>query len=353
MGREGKREFLKHPRVPLEPGKATAGELLERMSRTGFQGRKLGEALGVWKQMLVEKRNVVIMALSGAMVPAGMGRLVSFLLRKRAIDVLVCTGATLSHDLYEALGARHFLGTHMVDDAALLRHRIDRMYDVYADEDQFEVADKWVMSWAARTLKDDHPYTSREIVAGVGRALAKVPGAKRSVLRSAYEAGVPVFVPALADSSLGFSIMTGNRRNRRRIVVDMMRDCDEISRLVEVAPQTSVVIVGGGVPKNYVQQTAVIAGYEVGREQMHRLAVQITTDSPQWGGLSGCTLEESVSWGKYHPDAEMVTCYADATIALPFLVSALAEWKGLAQRVPPQFEWDRDPVRIRFRRPHA
>lgn len=343
-----KHDYLRHARVPVSPGRHTAKELLEEMSRTGFQGRKLGEAFLLWKRMLEEPKNVVIMALSGAMVPAGMGRLISFLLRKRAIDVLVCTGATLSHDLYEAMGAKHFLGSHHVDDTDLLRHRIDRVYDVYADEDRFYDTDHWVMHWA-ESLKDDHPYTSREIVAGIGKALRGKPGARDSVLVSAYESGVPVFVPALADSSLGFSLMFANRRKGKRIIVDMMRDVDEISRVAEAAKH-SVVIIGGGVPKNYVQQTAVIAGYEMRRDRMHRFALQITTDSPQWGGLSGCTLEESISWGKYTPGAEMVTCYTDATIALPMLVSALSEWKGLKGRTAPRFDWSGPRVKVAWGR---
>jgi deoxyhypusine synthase len=343
-----KREYLRHPRVPVSPDTHSVAELLDEMSATGFQGRKLGEAFEVWKRMLAERRNVIFMALAGAMVPAGMGALVAHLLRRRYVDVLVCTGATLSHDLYEALGGRHFLGTHMVDDAKLQHHRIDRVYDVYADEDRFYEADRWVMRWVREALDDRHPYSSREIVALIGQALQRKEKARRSVLVAAYEAGVPVFVPALGDSSLGFSIMFGNRRSGKKVIVDMMKDVDEITRIAEASPESSVVIVGGGVPKNYVQQTAVIAGYQTRHDRMHRLALQITTDSPQWGGLSGCTLEESVSWGKYHPDAEMVTCYADATIALPFLVSGLNEIRAEKWRNVPRFAFNNGKVAVSF-----
>jgi len=353
----GKKQYLKHARIPLRPDTHSVAELLDEMSGTGFQGRKLGEAFEVWKRMLVERKNVIFMSLAGAMVPAGMGTLLAHLLRRRYIDVLVCTGATLSHDLYEALGGRHFLGTHMVDDGALQKHRIDRVYDVYADEDRFYEADRWVMRWMRDALEDRTPYSSREIVAGVGKALLGKEKAKNSILVAAYESGVPVFVPALGDSSLGFSIMFGNRRSGKKVVVDMMKDVDEITRIAEASPQSSVVIIGGGVPKNYVQQTAVIAGYQTRHDRMHRLALQITTDSPQWGGLSGCTLEESVSWGKYHPDAEMVTCYTDATIALPFLVSGLTESRAEKWRDVPRFRFDNGKVQVDFgkrrRRPHS
>src|SRR3990172_5504941 len=156
--------------------------------------------------------------------------------------------------------------------------------------------------WRPALPRDAHggrrrpPDSAREIGAGVGKALRGKEKAKNSILVAAYESGVPVFVPALGDSSLGFSIMFGNRRAGKKVIVDMMKDVDEITRIAEASPQSSVVIVGGGVPKNFVQQTAVIAGYQTRHDRMHRLALQITTDSPQWGGLSGCTLEESVSW---------------------------------------------------------
>jgi len=343
-----KKEYLREPRKEIEAGTYTAGELLDMMSRTAFQGRKLGEALAIWKKMLSTRETVVFMGLSGAMVPAGMGRLVSYLIEHRGIDVLVTTGAALSHDLYQVLGSRHYLGTPMADDEELQDLRIDRVYDTYADEDGFYKADSWMMKHLADQLEDDKPYSTREIIDIIGREVCKIGHDGGSILATAHKCATPIFVPAFGDSSMGFALMMANRRRKRRIIVDMMRDVDQICQITQGNEETGVVLIGGGVPKNYIQQTAVVAGYETKREMMHTLGISITTDSPQWGGLSGCTFDESKSWGKYVKEAVTATCYCDATIALPMLVNGLAEWRGLKKRVPPKFNWTGKRLRMTY-----
>ena len=334
-----KSDYLKRPRSGLKARKRTIDELLDAMSLTAFQGRKLGEALNIWKKMILAPRTTIFMGLSGAMVPAGMGPLISFLIKKRAIDVLVTTGAALSHDLYEVMGFKHYIGTPRVNDDNLQVCRIDRVYDVYADEDGFLKADMWIADYLSRLLKDDFPYSSREVAEIIGRETSKINSSNHSILTAAYKHKVPIFTPAFGDSSIGFAMLFANRKYKRRIVVDTMRDVDQICRITEMAKSSGVVLIGGGVPKNYIQQTAVVAGYETNKELMHNFGIAITTDSPQWGGLSGCTFEESKSWGKYDPAAIFTTCYCDATIALPFLVNALAEWNEFRRRKPPQFNW--------------
>ena len=156
---------------------------------------------------------------------------------------------------------------------------------------------------------------------------------------AAYESGVPVFVPSYCDSGMGFSLMFSNRRRKRHIIVDHMRDVDESSRITEKSNHTSVIVVGGGVPKNFIQQTAVIASYQTRHDRTHDFAIQFTTDVPQWGGLSGSTFEEAQSWGKYNPHAKMVQCFVDATIALPVVTQALSQrFKRFRRRVP-KFNW--------------
>jgi len=343
-----KRQHLKHRRIEIEARRRSAGELLEDMAKTAFQGRKLGEALAVWKKMLSTPKMVVFMGLSGAMVPAGMGRLVSYLIEHRGIDVLVTTGAALSHDMYQVLGSKHFIGTPLADDEELQDLRIDRVYDTYADEDGFYRADNWVMTHLADKLEDDRPYSTRELVDIIGREASKIGHDGGSILSTAHRCRLPIFVPAFGDSSMGFALMMANRRRKRRIIVDMMRDVDQICQITQGNAETGVVLIGGGVPKNYIQQTAVVAGYETKREMMHNHGISITTDSPQWGGLSGCTFDESKSWGKYVKDAVTATCYCDATIALPMLVTALAEWDGLRRRVPPKFDWGGKRLKIAY-----
>jgi deoxyhypusine synthase len=333
-------QVLKHPTRPIEidPDK-TVSELVADMALTGFQGRKLGEAADVWTAMLKKRENVIWMGVAGAMVPAGMRELITYLIRRRMIDVFVTTGATLYHDAYETIGGRHFLGTDTIDNVMLRRHRIDRVYDVYADENRFYRLDNMIEKEFSARLQPGRPYSSREIMYEFGKWVSEKAKDTDGICVSAYECGVPVFCPAICDSGLGFSLMFANRRRRRHIVVDHMSDVDESSRITEKSRHTSVIIVGGGVPKNFIQQTAVIASYQTRHDRTHSFAIQFTTDVPQWGGLSGSTFEEAQSWGKYNPHARMVQCFTDATIALPIVAQALSQrFKRLRRRVP-KFNW--------------
>lgn len=333
-------QVLKHPTRPLEidPEK-NVSKLLEDMAFLGFQGRKLGEAADAWTSMLKKREIVIWMGVAGAMVPAGMRQLITYLIRRRMIDVLVTTGATLYHDAYETIGGKHFLGTDQIDNVMLRKHRIDRMYDVYADENRFYRLDTMIDKDFSSRLQAGRPYSSREVMYEFGKWVSEKAGDRDGICVAAYECGVPAFVPAICDSGLGFSLMFANRRRKRRIIIDHMRDVDESSRITEKSRHTSVIVVGGGVPKNFIQQTAVIASYQTRHDRTHNLAVQFTTDVPQWGGLSGSTFEEAQSWGKYHPHARMVQCFVDATIALPVVVQALSQrFKKLRRRVP-RFNW--------------
>ncbi len=334
------RKILKYPTQPLEVWpERSISELTEGMLSTGFQGRKLAEAVEVWAQMLRKRRAAIWLGMSGAMVPAGMRRVISYLIKRRMIDILVTTGANLYHDLYEARGRKHYIGTHLVDDIRLRKHRVDRIYDVFADELGFYKTDLWLERRFCRELVDGYRYSSREISYLLGKFLSKVAVDKDSILVSAYRSGVPIFCPALNDSALGFSIMFANRRRNRRIIVDAVKDVEESSRITEKAGASGVVYIGGGVPKNFIQQTAVIASYQTRHDRSHSYAVQISTEPPMWGGLSGCTFEEAQSWGKIHRHARKVMCYSDATIALPIVAHALSEKFKRLKREAPVFNW--------------
>lgn len=333
-------KVLKHPTHPIEidPEK-TVSELVSDMALTGFQGRKLGEAADAWTSMLKKKEMVIWLGLAGAMVPAGMRELITYLVRRRMVDVLVTTGATLYHDAYETIGGKHFLGTDQIDNVMLRRHRIDRVYDVYADEKKFYHLDNMIEKDFSQRFLDRRPYSSREVMYEFGKWISEKAKGRDGICVAAYESGVPVFIPSFCDSGLGFSFMFANRRRKRHLIVDHMRDVDESSKITERSQHTSVIIVGGGVPKNFIQQTAVIASYQTRHDRTHNFAVQFTTDVPQWGGLSGSTFEEAQSWGKYHPRAKMVQCFTDATIALPIVAQALSQrFKRFRRRVP-KFLW--------------
>jgi deoxyhypusine synthase len=329
-------KFLKHATIPIEvwPEKKIS-ELAKDMTMTGFQGKNLGLAVEIWARML-KKRNIVIwFGLTGAMVPAGMRRIVSYLIKRRMIDVVVSTGANLYHDCFEALGGKHYLGTHMIDDVKLRKNKIDRIYDVFANEHKVYEADLWIEKIFSPTLRNHYPYSSREILFQLGKMLKENEKVKDSILVNAYENNVPIFCPALGDSAIGYSIMFANRRRDKRIIVDQIKDVNESSGITEKTKQSGVVYIGGGTPKNFIQQTAVIAGYQTRHDRSHSYAIQITTDAPQWGGLSGCTFEEAQSWGKIRKNARMVACYCDATIALPIVAHALSDkFKRLTRNVP-------------------
>ncbi len=335
-------KFLKHPTEPLnvDPGR-NISDLMEGMLSTAFQGRKLAEVASLWRRMLKEKNITVWLGLAGAMVPSGMRRLISYLIKRRMIDVIVSTGANLYHDFYESLGKKHYVGSHLADDVKLREHHVDRIYDVFADELGFYKADNLIEKEFTRKLLDDYKYSSREVIYILGRYLSNVAREKDSIIVSAYRSGVPIFCPALNDSSLGFSIMFANRKRNRRIVIDSLKDVEESSRITEFARSTGVVYIGGGVPKNFIQQTAVIASYQTRHDRSHKYAFQISTDQPMWGGLSGCTFEEAQSWGKVNRRAKKVICYSDATIALPIVVHALSERLKNLRRDIPIFSWEK------------
>lgn len=290
------------------------------------------------------------MGIAGAMVPAGMRKIITQLIRRRMIDVLVTTGATIYHDAYEATGGKHFKGTDKADDVQLRKYKVDRMYDVYADEKKFYRLDNEIEREFCSILRDNYPYSSRQITEKLGAWLSERAGDRDSISIAAKEAGVPIFLPALCDSSLGFAMMFANRRRGRKIIVDHMKDVYESALITEKSSRSGVVIFGGGVPKNFIQQSAVVASYATRHDRTHDYALQVTTDAAHWGGLSGATLEEAKSWGKYSARAQMVTCYADSTIALPMLGQGLADRFKRVRRDIPRFDWTADALKITFQR---
>ena len=333
----------------ISAGKTT-DQIVSEMASTAFQGRRLGEAFEIWTRMLRRRQMVIWMGVAGAMVPAGMRKVITYLIKRRMIDVLVTTGATIYHDAYEATGGKHFKGTDKVDDAQLRKYRVDRMFDVYADENRFYRLDSEIERDFCPILRDDYPYSSREVTEKLGDWLSERARDKNCISVAAREAGVPIFIPSLCDSSLGFAMMFANRRRGRRIIVDHMRDVHESSLITERSSRSGVVIFGGGVPKNFIQQSAVVASYATRHDRTHDYALQITTDAAHWGGLSGATLEEAKSWGKYSARAQMVTCYADSTIVMPVLGQALADRFKRVRRDVPRFEWTPDALKITFQR---
>jgi deoxyhypusine synthase len=309
-------------------GKVGAAELVRRMGGTAFQSRKVAQAVRIWDAML-QGEVTIFLGLAGAMVPAGMRSVVAYLIENRLIDCLVSTGANLYHDLYESLGYRHWQSEQKTDDRRLAREQVYRFYDVLASEQDFSEGERFITEFSL-TLDPSRSYTTREYFHLLGRALLPV-AKEQGILTAAVRQGVPIYCPALPDSVFGLAIAEGRLRSGLRLTFDVIADVVEMAHIATQAKTSGVVYIGGGTPKNFIQQAAV-AGYLFGREGSgHEYGIQITMDQPDWGGLSGCTFEEAQSWRKMAADATFVTVRADATIALPIIVSALAE--GSAQAI--------------------
>ncbi|HXH07195.1 MAG TPA: deoxyhypusine synthase family protein [Vicinamibacterales bacterium] len=333
-----KARFLQAPVEPFRvaPG-LTAEEILARMERISFQGRNLATAHRIWQRML-DSGATIFLGLAGALSAGGLRLVVAYLIEARFVDCVVSTGANLYHDLHETRGRRHYLGSPHEDDAALQEARIDRVYDTYADEEEFIENDEWIAEFAVRRL-EPRPYTTRELLYRLGEYLWAETRAE-GILTAAYRARVPIFCPAIADSSIGMGLSQARQRRPDAAQVDVIGDIIESANLVIARPTTASVVLGGGTPKNFINQASVQAEYFDSRVSGHRYALQVVTDVPHFGGASGSTLEEAQSWGKLAADAERVTVHADATIALPLLATALATSSGdLAARRPrPEFD---------------
>ncbi len=316
--------YLQEPVLPFEvEEQCSAMVLLEKMANTSFQGRNLGTAFRIWQQM-VKGQTTVLFGLAGAMVPAGMRKVMVYLLQKGLIHCLVSTGANLFHDCYESLGRKHFKGSPAVDDVQLRGQSIDRIYDTFASDLEFQKTDRFISTFVA-ALPTHKSYTTREFFRLLGQHLIE-EAQEEGILTAAARAKVPIYCPALGDSSIGIAMAVGDEKGPLPVQFDIIADVEETADLVASASSTGVIYVGGGTPKNFIQQTEVTATLRGQKVPGHRYAIQITADAPHWGGLSGCTFSEAQSWGKIAPKAKKVSVHCDATIALPLLVSALAEW---------------------------
>ena len=282
-------------------------DLVREMKDAGFGARKIGIAEEITRKMFEEKECKVFLGLAGAMVPAGMKQILIDLINQKKIDVLVTTGANLTHDLIEALGDSHF-HCDTWNDEEFAKKGYDRMYNVLMKNEVYEKLENffeanWEKLKTAKNIK--------ELIKKIGEIL---PEDSNSILKSAYKRNIDIYSPALSDSGIGLMIW-GRLAAGKEIKIDAFEDMKEIIDTAWTSEKKGVIYIGGGTPKNFIQQSLQFSsGANYG--------IQITTDQASSGGSSGAPLEEGKSWGKLKSDAEFIDVKCDATIALPLIFSS-------------------------------
>lgn len=329
-----KKEFYLNPERIVEHidiKKINTIELVEAMGRTAFQARNLHRAAKIYDMMLNDGSCSIILTLAGSLFSAGLKKIVVDMIENNMIDAIVSTGAIIvDQDFLEALGFKHYQGSPFVDDNELRELMIDRIYDTYIDEEELRVCDMTVAD-IANSL-EPRPYSSREFIEEMGRWLVINNTGKDSVIRTAYEKGVPIFVPAFSDCSAGFGLVHHQYYSKGETVsIDSAKDFLELTKIKIAAGETGIFMVGGGVPKNFTQDVVVSCDVLGVEANMHKYAVQITVADERDGGLSGSTLKEASSWGKVETTYEQMV-FSEATIAMPLIVSYAYHKKGWEKR---------------------
>ncbi|WNY25137.1 deoxyhypusine synthase [Methanolapillus millepedarum] len=298
---------------PVVPADIQAGmdldEFVTALSGCAFGARRIAEAVDIYTEMLSDKKTVKFLGLAGAMVPAGMRKIIADLIRDGHINVLVTTGANMVHDALEGLYMPHYKGDEGSNDVMLHEERIDRIYDVFLPDQHFEELEGFLQDVIA-DLPSDRPVSIAEFMKNLGKNIENPD----SILRAAYDMNVPIYCPAFPDSVIGLQAWLYKETNP--LVIDAIADMHAFMDICWEAEKAGAVFIGGGVPKNFIFQSMLVTPRDFD------YAIQLTMDTPQTGGLSGATLEEAISWGKVGSKSRLVTVYSDATITLPLMVGA-------------------------------
>ncbi|NMC07874.1 MAG: deoxyhypusine synthase family protein [Candidatus Lokiarchaeota archaeon] len=287
-------------------------DLVKALRGTGFNAKRLAIACEIYETMAKDPGCVKILTLAGAMVPAGMRGVIADLVRCGFVDILVTTGANLTHDVIESIGCHHQQGSDHVSDVELHDKEINRIFDVYMPNHAYETMEDFI-----KTLKFDKTMPVVDFLDYLGGELSKLPDehSRGSILVACHEKKVPVFCPAFTDCGLGIQLMM----NHRGLKLDQFEDLNRMIGKAWDSGNVGVCIIGGGVPKNFTFQALQFSPNSAG------YAIQVTTDRPEPGGLSGATLSEAISWGKVNAGARTVTVMCDATIAMPIILAYLKD----------------------------
>ena len=319
-----RKDFLNAPVVHMQiKPNMTVNQLIQQFDNSGsFGAGRLATACDVYENMVRDKKCTIFLSLAGAMVPAGLRATIAGLIRKRMIDALVSTGANMVHDLIEAFGGHHYKGHWLVDDYLLYQYHIYRIYDVFVPEEDFVKADEILIKMfdEIATKNGGKTLSTNELMYEIGKRLKDAD----SIVRSAYEAKVPIFLPAMRDSEFAYIHRVHQRRSKREkaLIVDAFKEVPELLDITSRSEHMGMVVLGGGVPRNSVQHAALMTGKGMD------YVVIITTDRPEPGGLSGSTIEETISWGKVKLQANKVMVISDALVAFPLMTAAVLERLG-------------------------
>lgn len=328
-----KKEILSEKIHHIDITKFDATPIIEAYERMAFQARNLARASKIADEMLKDEDTTVILCLAGSLFSAGLKKVVHHMVRYNMVDVIVSNGAIIvDQDFFEALGFSHYKGSPYADDHKLMELMIDRIYDTYIDEEELRACDSTVKGIADNLSPG--PYSSREFIKEMGKYLYdKSFGKNDSVVLEAYLKDLPIFVPAFSDSSAGFGLVMHQwereKEGKQSVSIDSAKDFLELTKIKLNSKNTGLIMIGGGVPKNFAQDITIAADLVGGGIHMHKYAIQITVADERDGALSGSTLKEAHSWGKVDEGKEQMV-FAEATLVFPLLVSYLyhkGSWK--------------------------
>ena len=331
-----KKTFLVKPVEHIDITSFDSRKIIESMNKMSFTSRDTARASGIFNEMLSDKDCTTFLTLAGSTSAAGCMKIYSDMIKYNMIDVIVATGASIiDMDFFEALGFRHYQGSQFQNDTQLRENYIDRIYDTYIDEEELQACDKTICNIADSL--ETRPYTSREFIKEIGKYLKKNSKKKGSLIETAYDKNVPIFCPAFTDSSAGFGLVMHQEKNPKKcITIDSIREFRELTEIKIQSKSSGLLMIGGGVPKNFVQDTVVCAEL-LGKEvDMHKYAVQITVADARDGACSSSTLKEASSWGKVDISKEQMV-FAEATSVLPLIASDAYHRKQWKERKPKNF----------------
>jgi len=329
-GHNSKKEFLSKPVEHIDITSFDSRNIISSMKKMSFVSRETANAAKIYNEMLKDKDCTIFLTLAGSTSAAGCMHVYRDMVKYNMVDAIVATGASIiDMDFFEALGFKHYQGSQFQNDTELRDNYIDRIYDTYIDEDELQMCDK-IIGEIADGLKP-RSYTSREFIHEMGKYLKKNAKKKDSLIEVAYDNNVPIFCPAFTDSSAGFGLVMHQERNpNKHITIDSIREFRELTEIKIRSKGSGLFMIGGGVPKNFIQDTVICAELLGKNVDMHKYAVQITVADSRDGACSSSTLKEASSWGKVDITKEQMV-FAEATSVLPLIASDAyhnAEWKN-------------------------